>query len=158
MSRYLIRVFRQRGDRRSPYILAEEIVVSHPMICKKTGRQSTIGGVPINRMESTGRRDRRRIQIVVRRSATARGLELSRHREGVETEASAAGVKRVCRRLRDREAEEIDAIDAEIAELEERAGRTRDRRREAVRKAWRRAKFVRLAEIEERAEAETGER
>jgi hypothetical protein len=158
MTRHLIRVYRQRGDKRSPYVVAEEIAVSHPIVFKRVGRQSTIGGIPINHLESTGRRNHTRFQIMVRKGTTARGLRTSRNREAVEAEATAVAVKRVCRRLRDQEAEEIDRIDAEIAELEDLVTEARDRREDRVRRAWGRANVVRLAEMEERARPDEGER
>jgi hypothetical protein len=158
MSRYLIRVHRGRGDKRSPYVVADEIAVCHPVIFRRAGRQSTIGGIPINRMESTGRRNRRQVRIIVREGTTARGFQTARNRDAVETEATAVGVKRVCRLLRDQEAAEIAEIDAEIAELEELVGKARDRRADSVRRAWGRAGVVRLAEIEERARRDEAER
>ena len=151
MTRVLVRAFRQRGDRRSPYILAEEIIVQHPMIFRQAGRQSTIGGIPIRRMESTGRRDAKVFEVIVRKGTTARGIESARSRDQARARATAAGIKKVCRRLRPQEAERIDSIDAEIAVLESRIAEARDRREKAVREAWAKANVVRLAEFEERA-------
>lgn len=151
MSRLIVRVRRARGDERSPYVLAEEVLVQHPVIFRQAGRQSTVAGIPIRRMESTGRRDRTVFEIIVRSGTTARGLATVRSRDRAGAQASAAGIKKVCRRLRPREAERIEAIDAEIAELERRVAEARDRRQEAVREAWARAHVVRLAELEELA-------
>lgn len=151
MTRLLVRVRRPRGDGRSPYVIAEEITVQHPVIFRQEGRQSTIGGIPIRRMESTGRRDRTVFEVIVCEGTTARGFETARSRDQARAQASAAGIKRVCRRLRPREAGRIEAIDAEIAGLEGRIAEARDRRQEAVREAWGRADVVRLAEFEERA-------
>jgi hypothetical protein len=148
MTRLLVRVHRRRGDRRSPYVLAEEIIVQHPMIFRQAGRQTTIGGIPIRRMKSTGRRDRRVFEVVVRKGTTARGFASASSRDQARAQASAAGIKKVCRRLRHREAERIASIDAEIAELERQIAEARDRREEAVREAWARADVVRLAEFE----------
>lgn len=150
--RFLIRTFQPRGAKRSPYVVAEEIAVMFPVIFKKAGRQSTIGGIPINRMESTGRRDRKRLDILVRKGTTARGIESSRSRDRTQAAATAAGVKQVIRQLRPQEAEMIDAADAEIAELEEQLRFARDNRAEIVRNAWGKAHVVRLAEMRERAE------
>jgi hypothetical protein len=151
MTLFLVRVRRARSDERSPYVLAEEIAVQHPVIFRQVGRQSTIGGIPIRRMESTGRRDRTAFDIVVRKGTTARGLETARSRDQARAQASAAGIKKVCRRLRAQEATRIEAIDAEIAELDSRIADARDRCQEAVRAAWGKANVVRLAEFQERA-------
>ena len=151
MSRLLVRADRRRGDRRPPYLLAEEIVVEHPMIFRRAGRQSTIGGIPITRMESTGRRDPKVFDVIVTTGTTARGDGSVRSRDRARARATAAGIKKVCRQLRPREAERIDSIDAEIAVLEGRIAEARDRRETVVREAWRKANVVRLAEFEERA-------
>jgi hypothetical protein len=151
MSRLLVRVPRRRGDERSPYLVAEEIIVQHPMIFRQAGRQSTIRGIPIRRMESTGRRDPKVFEVSVREGTTARGFWSARSRDQARAQASAAGIKKVCRRLRPQEAERIDSIDAEIAALESEIARARDRREEAVREAWAKANVVRLREFEERA-------
>jgi hypothetical protein len=153
MTRLLVRVHRRRGDRRSPYVLAEEITVQHPVIFRQSGRQSTIGGIPIRRMESTGRRDPEVFDVVVRKGTTARGIGSARSRDRARARATAtaAGIKKFCRRLRPQEAEGIDSIDAEIAVLERRIGEARDRREKAVREAWAKAAVVRLVEFEERA-------
>ena len=151
MTRLLVRVRRPPGDGRSPYVVADEVIVQHPLIFRKAGRQSTVGGIPIRRMESTGRRDRSVFDVVVVRGTTARGIETARPRDRASAQASAAGIKKVCRRLRPQEAGRIEAIDAEIAELEGRIAAARDRLQEAVREAWGRANVVRLAEFEELA-------
>lgn len=151
MTRHIVRVTRPRGDERSPYVVAEEIAVQHPVIFRRAGRQSTVGGIPIRRMESTGRRDPKVFDVVVRKGTTARGFESARSRDRARAQATAAGIKKVCRRLRPREAERIDSIDAEIAGLERRVAEARDRRQEEVREAWSRANVVRLAEFEELA-------
>ncbi|HVX32809.1 MAG TPA: hypothetical protein VHA80_06665 [Solirubrobacterales bacterium] len=151
MTRFLVRVRRGRGDQRSPYVLAEEITVQHPVIFRQAGRQSTIGGIPIRRMASTGRRDRAVFEVIVREGTTARGFESARSRDQARAQASAAGIKKVCRRLRPQEAARIVAIDTEIAELEGRIEEARDRRQEAVREAWARGNVVLLAEFEELA-------
>jgi hypothetical protein len=151
MRRLIVRVPRPRGDERSPYVLAEEISVQHPVVFRQAGRQLTIGGIPIRRMESTGRRDPKVFDVIVRKGTTARGVESARSRDQARAEATAAGIKKVCRRLRPQEAERIDSIDAETAELEQRIAEARDRRQEAVHEAWRRANVVRLAEFEELA-------
>jgi hypothetical protein len=157
MTRLLVRVHRRRGDRRSPYVLAEEIIVQHPMIFRQAGRQSTIAGIPVRRMESMGRRDRSVFEVLVRKGTTARGHASASSRDHARAQATAAGIKKVCRRLRPREAERIVSIDAEIAELERQIAEVRDRREEAVREAWVRANVVRLAEFEELARRhETG--
>ena len=114
MSRLLVRVPRRRGDRRSPYPLAEEIIVQHPTIFRQKGRQSTIAGIPIRRVESTGRRDASLFDVIVVEGTTARGYLAARSRDRAQARATAAGVKRVCRRLRPSEADRIDSIDAEI--------------------------------------------
>jgi hypothetical protein len=151
MTRLLVRVYRQRGDKQSPYILAEEIIAQHPMIFRQAGRQSTIGGIPIRRMESTGRRDPKVFEVIVRKGTTARGIESARSRDQARAQATAAGIKKVCRRLRPQEAERIDSIDAEIAALEGEVAEARDRREKAVREAWAKANVIRLAEFEELA-------
>jgi hypothetical protein len=145
--RFLVRVHRDHGDRRSPYILAEEIAVAHPLIFREVGR---VGGL-FPRLESTGRRDSRRLDVRVLKGTSARGVETSRGRDAVESAASAAGVKKVCRRLREREAAQLEAVDAEIARLEEQLAAARGRREKAVRSAWTKANVVRLAEMEELA-------
>jgi hypothetical protein len=151
MTRLIVRVPRPRGDERSPYVLAEEIAVHHPVIFRRAGRQSTIGGIPIRRMESTGRRDPKVFDVVVRKGTTARGFGSAPSRDRARAQATAAGIKKVCRRLRPRDAERIDSIDAEIAAFEQRVSEARDRRQEVVREAWGRANVVRLAEFEELA-------
>lgn len=152
MDRFLIRTYQPRGAKRSPYVVAEEIAVMFPVIYRKSGRQSTIGGIPINRQESTGRRDRKRLDIVVRKGTTARGIESSRSRDRAQAAATAAGVKQVIRQLRPQEAAMIDEADKEIAELEEQLAFARDNRAEIVRNAWGKAHVVRLADMRERAE------
>lgn len=84
----------------------------------------------------------------MRKGTTARGVESARSRDQARAQATAAGIKKVCRRLRPQEAEGIDSIDTEIAELERRIAEAWDRRQEAVREAWSRANVVRLAEFE----------
>lgn len=144
MEQFVIKRNRPRGDRRSPYVVAEEIGVKHPEIHRDTGRR--IGGlVPI--VESTGRRDRKRLELEVLRGTTARGGEPSRSRDRVDTDASGAGVKRVCRRLRPQEAERLAAIDGEIAEIEADLRAARDRRESLVREAFAKGHVVRLAQM-----------
>ncbi|MBS1895599.1 MAG: hypothetical protein JST59_30230 [Actinobacteria bacterium] len=102
-------------------------------------------------MASTERRDRAVFEVIVREGTTARGFESTRSRDQARAQASAAGIKKVCRRPRPQEAARIVAIDTEIAELEGRIEEARDRRQEAVREAWARGNVVRLAEFEELA-------
>jgi hypothetical protein len=131
--RHIIRVRRERDDPRSPYLLAEEITVEHPIIFRPSGASG-----PFLVMESTGRRNRRRIEIVVLAGTSARGLEVARNRERVEADATAAGVKRACRLLRPREAARVD----ELSQAERRLTELRSAREVAVRAAWSKANVV----------------
>lgn len=152
MERFLVRTYVPRNFKRSPYVVAEEIAVMHPAIFRKAGPQHTVGGLPINRLEATGRVDSKRFDIVVRKGTTARGVESSRSRDRAVAPATAAGVKKVIRVLRDQEAEKLDAIDERIEDLERQVDEARRERVEIVREAWAKGNVVRLAEMEERAE------
>jgi hypothetical protein len=70
MGRYLIKVHRERADKRSPYVIAQEIGVMHPLIYRDAGK---VGGV-FPRLEPTGRRNRKALEIVVRKGTTAEAL------------------------------------------------------------------------------------
>ena len=65
--------------------------------------------------------------------------------------ATAEGVKSVVRRLRDREAAELDELDAEMETLRVALGALRNRRLALIKKAWANGNVVRLAEVEEAA-------
>jgi hypothetical protein len=145
--RFLVRVDRGGGDRRSPYLVAEEILAHHPAILRATGR--AIGGL-FQEVEGTGRFNRKRFRITVTKGTTARGNEVSPGREGEDAAATAIGVKKVIRRLREQEAEKLDGVDRKIAELEAKVDAARRRRVEIVREAWSRGNVVRVAEMHER--------
>lgn len=147
MTEFLVRVYRDRVDKRSPYIVAEQINVRNPVLLKATG--NVIGGL-FKEVESTGRRNRKRLSISVVSGTTARGSKVSPRREQVEAAATAAGVKQVCRRLRPQEAEAIARADRRIAQLEGDLRRARDGREQDVKAAWAKAHVVRLAEMQDR--------
>lgn len=156
MDRLIIKVQRQPGSRRIPYVVAEEIAVAYPMIYRDSGRR--IGGM-FPELESTGRPNRKRFEISVRKGTTARGVETTRSRDRADAAATAAGVKKVCRRLRPQEAVKLAVADEEILKLESDLQRARDRRAAVVREAFARGHVVRLAEMQELASRrDSGER
>lgn len=117
----------------------------------KSVRQSPIG--PIREVEGTGRFESDVLRVAVhsrdeQRPILADGRPTGGNRME-QVERSAAGVKRTVRRLRPQEAEQIDLIDARIAEHEAAITELRARRTDLVRDAWSKANVVRLAEIEE---------
>lgn len=144
MERFIVKTQREPGDKRSPYVVADEIAVMHPMIYRDSGRR--IGGV-FTELEATGRHNKTRFEIAVRKGRTARGVESSRSRDRAEADATAAGIKRVCRRLRPQEATRIAAIDDEIATIETDLREAKDRRVKVVREAFAKGHVVRLAEM-----------
>lgn len=62
---------------------------------------------------------------------------------------TAEGVKGVIRELRPQEAEELDAIDAEVAELERRLGTLQTRRREVLQAGFQKGHVVTLKQVRE---------
>jgi hypothetical protein len=145
MDRLIIKVQREPGSRHIPYVVAEEIAVVYPMIYRDSGRR--IGGV-FPELESTGRRNRKRFEIAVRRGTTARGVETTRSRDRADAEATGAGVKKVCRRLRPQEAEKLAVADKEIEKRESDLKEARDRRADIVREAFAKGHVVRLSEMQ----------
>lgn len=149
MLRYIVKAYRESGNKRSPYVVAEELTVHHPPILRAKGKP--IGGL-FQEVEGTGRFNRKRFRVAVSKGTTARGIEVSRGRELNDADATAAGVKKVVRVLRDQEAEKLDAIDTRIEDLERQVDEARAERVEIVREAWAKGNVVRLAEMEQRAE------
>lgn len=147
MDRLVVKTVGPHGKKSAPYAIAVEVGVAHPIIYRQAGNLG-----PFNRMESTGRRDSKRFDIAIRKGTSALGYDTSRSRDHGYSEATAASVKKAVRRLRDQEAEKLDAIDGEIAELEQQIAALRTRRVEVVREAWTKGNVVRLAELEQMAD------
>ena len=101
---------------------------------KVTGR-TNVGGFCFQNTKDLGI-DKGRIQV-----------HPPKMQETTTVPATAEGVKSACRRIREQEAAELDAIDAEIDALNEKAIELRRRRRDAVRKAFNNGNVVRLTEI-----------
>jgi len=154
VERLIVRVHREGGDRRSPFVVAEDISVAYPMIYRDSRRR--IGGV-FKELESTGRRDRKRFEIAVRKGTTARGAETTRSRDRAEAAATAAGVTKVCRRLRPQEAEKLATADEEIRKLETELKEAKDRRAEVVKEAFAKGHIVRLREMHNLARIPNGD-
>lgn len=151
MSRYLLKAgIRRRG--RNSVVIAEGLVVEHPIIMRQAEVRDTPIGL-IGRLESTGKRDRRRFHFIVAKGTVGTGAETSRSRHQAEAQATAAATKKVIRSLRPQDAEKIDDIDQELAAVEERRKRLCDRRDEAVREAFSRGQVVRVSQLEEMAAA-----
>jgi hypothetical protein len=102
--------------------------------------RKTIGGISFNEIENVGI-DKSQIQWTPPKMSAV-----------TKTAATAEGVKSVCRRLRQQEAAELDAIDAEIADLHEKLKDAKARRMAAMRKAFNNGNVVRLAEAVARCE------
>lgn len=150
MLRYIFKAYREPGHPRSPYIVAEEFSAHHPPILRAQGQP--LAGL-FQEVEGTGRFDRKRFRVSVTKGTTARGIEVSRGRELNDAEATAAGVKKVVRVLRDQESEKLDAIDHRIEDLERQVDEARAERVEIVREAWAKGNVVRLSELEQRDKA-----
>jgi hypothetical protein len=151
MSRYLLRAaIRKRG--RNSVVIAEELKVEHPMIMRRVKVRETPLG-PIGRLESTGKRDRRRLHFIVSKGTIGTGAQTSRSRHQVEAQASATATKKVIRSLRPQDAEKIDALDQEIDALEAQRKGLCERRDKAVREAFSKGHVVRVSQLEEMAAA-----
>ncbi len=99
----------------------------------RTKTHHRLAGMAFREVESTG----------INRSV----LHIATGSAGKIVHATAAGVKEVVRRIRDREAVVLDELDIDIADLENRLSRMRQRRRDALRDAFNRGHVVRLAEV-----------
>jgi hypothetical protein len=100
-------------------------------------KYSAIGGFRIGHTMGQGRIDRSRLDI------TSPDVSSFVFRVA----ATGEGVKRVLRRLRPQEAELLDGIDRQIAELQERLAALKEERNQALQLAWRHANVVRLQEV-----------
>jgi len=143
---YLLRT----GPRRTDVVQVGQIGARHPEI----NRVKRDYGV-FREVEGTGRRDRRFVRIFATRGDEDRGPQVSYAHGGrssagavAYTSSNAAGVKSVLRRLRPQEAEELDALDREIAELQQQLGQVRNRRMEVIQRAWASGHVVRLQEVQ----------
>jgi hypothetical protein len=116
---------------------ASELTVEHPEIRKTS--YSNLGGFRFGHSTGTARIDRRKLDI--------RSLQVSSFVFRVA--ATAEGVKSVLRRIRPQEAEQLDAIDADIGRLQAQLDALRDQRKQALHAAWQRGNVVRLKELEE---------
>ena len=115
---------------------ASELEVAYPEIRKVT--YSNIGGFRFGHSTGTGRYDRRRIYIT---SPQVRSYVFRVLRTG-------QAVKSVLRRLRAHEADQLDALDAQINALEAELASLRERRTAILHAAWQRGNVVRLNEVE----------
>jgi len=113
------------------------IRATHPEIRKV--RYHSLAGMRIGHSVGTGRIDRKKIDIS---SPDASSFVF-------RIAATAEAIKAVLRRIRPQEAEVLDAIDRDIADVQSRLNALKDRRQDALRTAWQRAHVVRLAEIEQ---------
>ena len=116
---------------------ASELIAEHPEIRKTT--YSNLGGFRFGHSTGTGRIDRRKLDI--------RSSQVSSYVFRVA--ATAGGVKSVLRRLRPQEAEQLDAIDADIARLQAQLDALKEQRKQALHTAWQRGNVVRLKELED---------
>ena len=116
---------------------ASDITVEHPEIRKV--RYSNLGGFRFGHSVGTGRIDGRKLDI--------RSPQVSSYVFRVS--ATAEGIKSVLRRLRPREAEQLDAIDADIARLQAQIDGLKEQRKQALHTAWQRGNVVRLKELED---------
>ena len=115
---------------------ASELTVEHPEIRKI--RYSNLGGFRFGHSTGTGRFDHGKLDI--------RSPQVSSYVFRVP--ATAEGVKSVLRRIRPQEAEQLDAIDADIAQLQAELDALKERRKQALHTAWQRGNVVRLKELE----------
>ena len=116
---------------------ASELMVEHPEIRKI--RYSNLGGFRFGHSTGTGHFDRRKLDI---RSPQASSYVF-------RVAATAEGVKSVLRRIRLQAAEHLDAIDADIAQLQAQIEALQARRKQVLRSAWQHGNVVRLKELEE---------
>jgi hypothetical protein len=116
-----------------------QLLVKHPDITRQT---HTVAGFPFH--EATGKVDHQRLDIRGMRDERTPGLDSIVFR----VRRVAADVQTVLRRLRPQEATELDAIDAEIVQLQTALAAAKERRKAALSKAWTRANVVRLHEVE----------
>jgi hypothetical protein len=141
---YLIRAgIRSRG--RNSVVVADEIRVVHPVIYRDTGER--IGGL-FARVEATGRRNKRQLEIVVWKGTTGTGSETGRGRARTEAPATATDLKRSIRSLRPREAEEIACLDTEISDMLAQLAALRTQRDKVVRRAFSNGHVVRLTDLQ----------
>jgi pimeloyl-ACP methyl ester carboxylesterase len=113
------------------------------------------GALAFREMEGTGRLDRGQVVVWgLERVLRATGQAVSSDRVWLAN--SAEGVKAGLRRLREREAEALDRIDGEMAELRARLGALRAAREDLVKVAWRNGNVVRLQEVHEAIEEARG--
>ena len=117
---------------------ASELTVEHPEIRKTT--YSNLGGFRFGHSTGTGRIERRKLDI--------RSPQVASYVFRVS--ATAEGVKSVLRRIRLQEAEQLDAIDADISRLQAQMDALKEHRQQALHSAWQRGNVVRLKELEDR--------
>src|SRR5690348_1720215 len=116
---------------------ASELTVEHPEIRRTT--YSNLGGFRFGHSTGTGRIDRRKLDI--------RSPQVSSYVFRVP--ATAEGVKSVLRRIRPQEAEQLDAVDADITRLQLQIDALKEQRKQALHTAWQRGNVVRLKELED---------
>jgi len=115
---------------------ASQLGVEHPEI--RRVKYSNLGGFRFGHSTGTGRRDHNKLDIS---SPEVRSFVF-------RVAATAEGVKSVLRRIRPQEAQLLDAIDADIAQLQAQLEGLKQRRAEALQRAWQQGNVVRLKDVE----------
>lgn len=126
-----------RGAGKAIYATRDNIEAAYPEKVRVVGRVGDL----FNRVEGTGVYLRDRLNIGTRRLTFP------------QVAATAAGVKSVIRRLRDREAEELAAADAKLAEAYAALERAKADREAVLATAWKNGNVVRLQEVKAIADA-----
>lgn len=131
------------------YVTCDDLRVVHPERRRDTGRR--VG--PARIVEGTGRYDHSIFHVAPREPIRrADGIESgSPHQWIAAGAATAAGVKGIVRRLREREAGELATLDEQIAATARTLQDLRDKRSETVARAWATGHVVTLAELQGRA-------
>lgn len=142
---YLVRLYRREGNR-GQVAQAARIHVQEPERTK-VARSTRIPGLgSIDTHVGTGQYERTTLRLSAGDAEFRPGHRTSNFYRLIPR--TAAGVKEVLRRLRDQEAAELDAIDADIAAALERVRVLAEQRREVLARAWQRGNVVRLSEVE----------
>ena len=116
---------------------AAKLTAEYPEV--RSVKYHTMGGLRVGHSVGTGRIDRRKLDI--------KSPDISSYVFRVP--ATAEGIKAVLRRIRPQESTLLDAIDAEMAEVQSALDALKQRRKEVVHTAWLRGNVVRLKEVEQ---------
>ncbi len=128
-------------------VQADELVVRLPPIYTSRPKGS-VSGITFNELVDTGKKKTKALKIYGKSGVITPDGKRKSNEGSQEVPRTAAGVKAVLRRLRPEEAAQLDEIDAQITEAQERLAALRKEREAKVKEAWTRAHVVRLAEVE----------